>query len=57
MNVFWTFTGSAVRAASFVVRFGAGAMPALRQSTALPSRRLAVALRSAPASAGSRRAS
>ena len=31
VHVCCTFTGSAVRAASLVVRFGAGARPALRQ--------------------------
>ena len=41
VNVRWTFTGSAVRAASFVVRFGGGAIPALRQPTSVPSRRFA----------------
>ena len=60
VNVRWTFTGSAVRAASFVVRFGTGAIPALRQPTAVPSRRVAESERSAPGSvqpACSRRAS
>src|SRR4051812_44132710 len=46
VNILWTFTGSAVRAPSLVVRFGEGAIPALRHSTADPSRRLAVSLRS-----------
>ena len=56
VNVRWTFTGSAVRAASFVVRFGTGAMPALRQETSVPSRRFA-ASETSVASTGSRRAS
>ena len=50
VNVRWTFTGSALRAASFVVRFGGGAMPALRQPTSVPSRRFAESERSAESS-------
>ena len=60
LNVFWTLTGSAVRAASFVVRLGGGAIPARRQPTSVPSRRVADSDRSAPGSvqpACSRRAS
>ena len=56
VNVSWTFTGSALRAASFVVRFGGGAIPALRQPMSEPSRRFAESDRS-DASAASRRAS
>jgi hypothetical protein len=47
VNLSTTFTGSAVRATSFVARFGAGAIPASVQPVAVPSRRVAVADRSA----------
>jgi hypothetical protein len=47
-NCSCTFTGSAVRATSFVARFGGGAMPALIHPVGVPSRRVAVAVRFAP---------
>jgi hypothetical protein len=48
LNVSCTVMGSAVRATSFVARLGGGAIPAAIQPVVVPSRRLAVALRSAP---------